>query len=91
MNQPSQGGEKLDGRLTPHIPAAVVFWRRVRAMQQWELAKASGLCLSEVKWLERGRKNGFRTDTLEKVCEGLRISLQELLATAARIARELGL
>lgn len=90
MKKASQGGDGSDGWLTPHIPAAVAFWRRVRAMQQWELAKASGLCLSEVKWLERGRKNGFRTDTLEKVCEGLRISLQELLATAARIAKELG-
>jgi len=91
MKKHSHGGKESGGRLTPHIPAAVVFWRRMRAMHQEDLAKASGLCLSEVKWLERGRKNGFRTDTLEKVCDGLQISLQELLATAARIAKELGL
>ncbi len=91
MNQPSQGGDQPRGRLTPHIPAAMVFWRRVRAMRQEDLAEASGLCLSEVKWLERGRKNGFRTDTLEKACDGLKIRLFELLATANRMGKELGL
>lgn len=85
MNQPNQDGENWDARLTPRIPASVVFWRRVRNMPQESLAKASGLCLSEVKWLERGRKNGPRLDSLERVCAGLEISLNELLATAARI------
>lgn len=70
--------------LTPHIPGAVVTWRHFRKMRQADLAEASGLCLSQVKWLERGRKTGFRTDTLEKACDGLGISLLELLATAAR-------
>lgn len=91
MNQPNDGEYKPRRRLTPHIPAAVVFWRRVRAMRQDDLAEASGLCMSQVKWLERGRKNGFRTDTLEKACEGLKIQLMELLATADRIAKDLGL
>lgn len=89
MNQLHQSSGQLVGGVTPHIPAAVAFWRRMRGMSQEELAIASGLCISEIKWLERGRKNGFRTDTLEKVCDGLRISLHELLATASRMADEL--
>jgi len=84
MKQPDSGAAVPMHGLTPHIPGAVVTWRHFRKMRQMDLAEASGLCLSQVKWLERGRKTGFRTDTLEKVCQGLGISLLELLATAAR-------
>ena len=90
MNQPNSGGDSTVWRLCPHIPAAVVFWRQLRGMRQEDLARESGLCLSEVKWLERGRKNAPRMDSLERASTGLRISLMELLATAQRKAQELG-
>lgn len=76
-------------RLTPHLGAVIVFWRGVRRMRQEDLAKASGVCLSTIKWLERGRKNGYRTDILERVCEALDITLLELFIGAEKRAQRM--
>ncbi len=76
-------------RLTPHLGAVIAFWRGVRRMRQEDLAKASGVCLSTIKWLERGRKNGYRTDILEQVCEALDITMLELFSGAEKRARRM--
>lgn len=76
-------------RLTPHLGAVIVFWRSMRRMRQEDLAKASGVCLSTIKWLERGRKNGYRTDILERVCEALDITLLELFIGAEKRAQRM--
>jgi transcriptional regulator with XRE-family HTH domain len=76
-------------RLTPHLGAVIVFWRGVRRMRQEDLARASGVCLSTIKWLERGRKNGYRSDILEAVCEALDITLIELFGGAAKRAQRM--
>lgn len=68
--------------LYPHLPGAIVFWRRLRELTQEELAQAAGLSVSEVKWLEKGRKRAPRFDTLEKACAGLQITIHELTAVA---------
>jgi transcriptional regulator with XRE-family HTH domain len=75
-------------RLTPFIPAIVVYWRRLRGMTQEALAKEAGLCLSTLKKIEAGRKHGPWLDSLELICEALGITLLELLAGAERLATQ---
>ena len=57
-------------------------------MTQKMLAAASGLSPSAIKRLEKGRKRGGYMGSIEDVCEGLKISLMELIATAYRLATE---
>jgi transcriptional regulator with XRE-family HTH domain len=76
-------------RLSPHLGAVIAFWRRVRHMRQEDLAAAAGVSLSTIKWLERGRKNGHRSDILEQVCEALDISIFELFGGADKRARRM--
>lgn len=73
--------------VTPHLAATVVFWRKVRHLTQEELARLSGVALSTIKWIERGRKHGARTDTLELLCHALDITLIELFGGAEKRAR----
>ena len=75
-------------RITPHVAATLIFWRKVRRMRQEDLARASGVSLSTIKWLERGRKCGPRTNTLEDICDALGITLMELFSGAQRRALE---
>lgn len=76
-------------RLTPHLGAVIVFWRGVHHMRQEDLSKAAGVSLSTIKWLERGLKNGYRTDILEHVCEALDITLIELFIGAEKRAQRM--
>ena len=64
------------------MAGAILFWRTHEKMTQEDLARAAGLSVSAVKWLERGRKNAPRLDTLEKVCLGLGITYLQLFAVA---------
>lgn len=76
-------------RVSSHLGAVIAFWRGVRHMRQEDLATAAGVSLSTIKWLERGRKNGHRTDILELVCEALDITLPELFSGAEKRARRM--
>lgn len=76
-------------RLSPHLGAVISFWRAVRRMRQEDLAAAAEVSLSTIKWLERGRKNGHRSDILEQVCEALDISIFELFGGAENRALRL--
>ncbi len=76
-------------RVSPQLGAVIVFWRGVRHLRQEDLATAAGVSLSTIKWLERGRKNGYRTDILERVCEALDITLPELFNGAEKRARRM--
>ncbi len=78
--------QNVPKRLVPHIPQTMRYYRQIRRLSQAELAKLSGLSLSAIKWLERGRKNACRIDTLEAVCEGLGVGLLTFLATTTEIA-----
>ena len=75
-------------RLTPFIPAIVVYWRTLRGMTQEKLAEAAGISLSTLKKIEAGRKHGPWLDSLEQICEALGITLLELLAGAERLATQ---
>lgn len=72
--------------VTPFISKAIIYYRELLHLTQEQLAKASGLCLSAIKRLEKGRKRGGWTESLEAVCVGLKIKLMELIATADRLA-----
>ena len=71
-------------KITPNLGPTIAFWRRVRRMSQEDLAEAAGVCLSTVKWLERGREYGARVDIIEHICEALDISLEELVGGSRR-------
>lgn len=74
-------------RVSPHLGSSLVFWRKARRMRQEDLAEASGVSPSTVKWIERGqRKRGPRIDTLEALCDALDVSLEELIGGARRRA-----
>ena len=86
-NDPVPASKRL--RVSPHLGAVIVFWRGVRHMRQEDLATAAGVSLSTIKWIERGRKNGYRSDTLERICEALDITLLELFCGAEKRARRM--
>jgi transcriptional regulator with XRE-family HTH domain len=86
MKKPAQPLLLKRVRITPFISQAIILYRSMLKMTQEALAEASGLCLSAIKRLERGRKRGGWADSLESVCEGLKIKLTELIATADRLA-----
>lgn len=88
MKTGSSSPRRLTPRLTPFIPAIVVYWRRLRGMTQKGLAKAAGLSLSALKKIEAGRKQGPWMGSLEQICEALGISLLEMLAGAERFAAQ---
>lgn len=73
-------------RVTPYIPATIIFWRKCRRMTQRQLAEASGLSESAIKKIESGRKHGSWTNTLEQICAALDISLMELISGAEKRA-----
>ena len=89
MKKHAQNSAVVRLRLSPHLGAVIVFWRGVRHMRQEDLAAAAGVSLSTIKWLERGRKNGYRSDILEQVCEALDITIYELFSGADRRARRM--
>lgn len=87
MSADSSKPAKNRYRISPHIGSTLIFWRTVRRMRQKDLADASGVSLSTIKWIERGqRKRGPRVDTLEALCEALDITVLDLLAGALRRA-----
>ncbi len=88
MKKPAQPLTFRRVRLTPFLPKAIVYFREMLKMTQEMLAEASGLCLSAIKRMEKGRKRGGYTDTMEDVCDGLGISIIELYGAAQRIALE---
>lgn len=75
-------------RLTPFLSKAIVYFREMLKMTQEMLAEASGLSPSAIKRLEKGRKRGGWTDTLEDVCDGLGITIIELYGAAQRLAMQ---
>jgi transcriptional regulator with XRE-family HTH domain len=73
-------------RVSPYIPATIMFWRKLRRMTQRQLAVASGLSESAIKKIESGRKHGSWTGTLEQICAALGITLMELISGAEKRA-----
>lgn len=75
-------------RLTPFLSKAIVYFREMLGMTQEMLAEASGLCLSAIKRMEKGRKRGGYVGSIEDVCEGLKITIIELFGAANRLAMQ---
>ncbi len=73
-------------RITPHIPATIIFWRRLRGLTQKQLAEAAGLSESAIKKIEGGRKRGSWSESLEQICAALGITLMELISGAEKRA-----
>jgi transcriptional regulator with XRE-family HTH domain len=86
VNRKEPEGPAERVRVSPHLGAVIIFWRGVRHLRQEDLATAAGLSLSTIKWLERGRKNGYRSDTLERICDALDITVLELFSGAEKRA-----
>lgn len=75
--------------VTPFIGASIRFWRELRGWTQKQPAAATGMTLSAIKRLERGRKNGGWLLSIEVVSRALGITLEELVHHAKHLA-ELG-
>lgn len=62
-----------------NIRERVLLWRHHANITQRELSKRSGLNIVYIAYIETGRVQSPRLDTLEKIAEGLGISTQQFL------------
>lgn len=67
---------ELDALLTAASP--VGFWRRKRGLTQAALAQAAGVTQGRISQMERNA-GGVSVETLKKVAEALRVSLDDLV------------